>query len=232
MPVINSRYYLALAVLLPTCAFAASGTDDAIAECARISSTGDRILCLEDALRRLSASEEPVAIPEVNDEVLVADEAESLSVSVNAGDPDAIVATGAVEMAPIAAGTGAAISVASETTEEAASQAITEAAPGAASPASQPELGAEQVARQNDVDQEQVTISASIVEHVLVGTGRLRLTLDNGQVWQQTGDDDDRIARRIRGQTDIAIEMWQSRSGGYRMHLLEADRTLRVRRIR
>jgi hypothetical protein len=107
-----------------------------------------------------------------------------------------------------------------------------ETSPDVASPAPEPELGAEQVARQNDVEEEQVTINASIVEHTLVGTGRLRLTLDNGQVWQQTGDDDDRVARRIRGQTDIAIEMWQSRSGGYRMHLLEADRTLRVRRIR
>lgn len=33
---------------------AAADSDDAIAECARIASTGDRILCLEAALRRLS----------------------------------------------------------------------------------------------------------------------------------------------------------------------------------
>ena len=94
------------------------------------------------------------------------------------------------------------------------------------------ELGAEQLERDDEVEEEQVRVAAKIVDHALVGTGRLRFTLNNGQVWQQTGDDDDRIARRIRGQTDIDIEMWQSRSGGYRMLLIEQDRVLRVRRIR
>ena len=46
--------YLGIILLLTASLAAAADPDDAIAECARISSTGDRILCLEDALRRLS----------------------------------------------------------------------------------------------------------------------------------------------------------------------------------
>jgi hypothetical protein len=201
---------LGLAILLPAPAIAAANVDDAIAECARISSTGDRILCLEDALRQLSPATESAVIPEVDDEVLVAEDTEST----RSGAGHTATAAGAAVAAAIA------------------NQPAAEATSTLATNESQPELGAEQVARQNGVDEEEIRISAAIVEHTLVGTGRLRLTLDNGQIWQQTGDDDDRIARRIRGETDIAVEMWQSRSGGYRMHLLELDRTLRVRRIR
>jgi len=186
MPLPRSKHYLCLAGLFMAMPILASDADDTIAACARLASTGDRILCLEDALRSLDSteatdSENPAeemsaAIPEIEYEVLVA------------------------------------------------ADAVAESAPPA-------ELGAEQVARQNDVEEEQVRINAKIVDHTLVGTGRLRLTLDNGQVWQQTGDDDDRIARKIRGQTDIDVEMWQSRSGGYRMLLVDIDRTLRVRRL-
>lgn len=210
MPVSKSTRYLGLAILLPAPAIAADNVDDAIAECARISSTGDRILCLEDALRQLSPAAESAAIPEVDDEVLVAEDTASIPSSAG----ETATATGAAVAAAIA------------------NQPAAEATSTLATNEPQPELGAEQVARQNGVDEEEIRISAAIVEHTLVGTGRLRLTLDNGQIWQQTGDDDDRIARRIRGETDIAVEMWQSRSGGYRMHLLELDRTLRVRRIR
>ena len=225
MPVLNIRHYLGLALLLQAPVIAAQGANDVIAECARISSTGDRILCLEDALRQMSAADLPSTAAEPETTVSAADAADPNSAADGAG-LDAASTAGAAAVA------GAATENAANTAAQNSSPATQEASRVPVSPATEPELGAEQVARQNDVEQEQVIIGATIVEHTLVGTGRLRLTLDNGQVWQQTGDDDDRVARKIRGQTDIAIEMWQSRSGGYRMHLLEADRTLRVRRIR
>ena len=220
MPVIKSRLYLALALALPAIVTAAAEVDDAIAACARISSTGDRILCLEDALRRLSPPDAPTALLEADEEEPVADEAASLTAGGGEEQPDSMPErVDASDSTALAA-------------DAAVSRSVPEVVADAAESAPQIELGAEQVARQNNVEEEQVRIKAAIVEHALVGTGRLRLTLDNGQVWQQTGDDDDRIARRIRGQENIAVEMWQSRSGGYRMHLLEADRIMRVRRIR
>ena len=205
----QSKLCLGIVMLLSSSGVMAQEAEDVIAECARIPSTGDRILCLEDALRQQSAASETAVTPDVDVEMQVAEEVSSEPVTA------AVATVSAAD--PVSSGNE------SVTEEEAA--ATVQVAP-------QVELGAEQVARQNDVEEEQVRISAAIVEHALVGTGRLRLTLDNGQVWQQTGDDDDRIARRIRGQENIAVEMWQSRSGGYRMHLLEADRILRVRRIR
>ncbi len=66
----------------------------------------------------------------------------------------------------------------------------------------------------------------------MVGTGRLRFTLDNGQVWQQTGDDDAGINRKLRHYESVHAEMWQARSGGYRIYLVPIDRTVRVRRLK
>jgi len=57
MPLRNKGFCLCLlALTLPICAVAENPIG-AIADCARISSTGDRILCLENALRRLSPNE-------------------------------------------------------------------------------------------------------------------------------------------------------------------------------
>lgn len=218
MPGIKPSHVLGLAILLPVPAFAAAEPDDAIAACARLSSTGDRILCLEDALRRLSPAAAAASVPETGNETLATEStARSPVTKIDTATAAAVLTTDSM------AGDNTAI----------ANLPTTPETPSATQPADpEPELGTEQIARLNGVEEEQVRISASIVEHTLVGTGRLRLTLDNGQVWQQTGDDDDRVARRIRGDADIAVEMWQSRSGGYRMHLLEVDRTLRVRRVR
>ncbi|MDH4073473.1 MAG: hypothetical protein OEV41_10265 [Gammaproteobacteria bacterium] len=55
MPALKSRHYIALLTLAG--AVQASDPEDVIATCARIASTGDRILCLEDALRRLAPAE-------------------------------------------------------------------------------------------------------------------------------------------------------------------------------
>ena len=228
----------------------AQDAEDWIAACARISSTGDRILCLENALRGTPPSEAAVGesgTEEVADilaetPAVEQTEAETGAVIVNEPIADATTANEPIADEPIAdepiadepianetSGTASAtIEVPAETPAD-ASTTVEDVSPPTA-PAV--ELGAEQVAKREDIDKEQVRVSASIVQHQLVGTGRLRLTLDNGQVWQQTGDDDDRIARRLRGREQIPVEMWQSRSGGYRMYLVDLDRTLRVRRIR
>ena len=62
MPVLTSKHYLTMVTLVASLNAAATEAEDAIAACARIVSTGDRILCLETALRATSAPQESVAV--------------------------------------------------------------------------------------------------------------------------------------------------------------------------
>jgi hypothetical protein len=54
MPIRIENHCLGIILLVAASQASAADPDDAIAECARLASTGDRILCLETALRRLS----------------------------------------------------------------------------------------------------------------------------------------------------------------------------------
>lgn len=64
MPLLPNKKYTCGALLILVCALPAdAGNEDAIARCARLASVGDRILCLEDALRQSSndaAESDPV----------------------------------------------------------------------------------------------------------------------------------------------------------------------------
>ncbi len=61
--------------------------------------------------------------------------------------------------------------------------------------------------------------------------GGLEVELDNGQVWRQQRDDGQRIV--LREDDPMDVEIWRSdRFGGYRMRLVEQERTLRVQRMR
>lgn len=98
MPVITNRNYLFGALtgsLLAAGAYAEN--EDAIARCARIASPGDRILCLEDALRGESAtpaaSESPTLTAEsVQDDAPIAEQAmhaeETIVVAANARETE------------------------------------------------------------------------------------------------------------------------------------------------
>ncbi len=65
MPVLQNKKYICGALLILVCGLPAhAGNEDAIARCARIATVGDRILCLEDALRQSSnaaAERDPAA---------------------------------------------------------------------------------------------------------------------------------------------------------------------------
>ena len=223
MPVNRIRNILCvLASILATSApAAAEEANEAIARCARIATVGDRILCLETALRHTSdadnlvAQREAATLPEVDDKVLLAvpDTAPA--------DPAPAPVADTPDVIPETAPTAAATSV------------IAAAALVPTTASQQPDLGAEQLGRRDgSVDDEPDRIDANIIDYEMVLSGRLRLTLDNGQVWQQTTDDDRNTARFLRGEDNIPVEMWRGRSGGYRMYLVPFDRTLRVRRIR
>lgn len=184
--------------------------EEAISRCARIATVGDRILCLETALRQYADVDPEIA---VDSEPEIATEAQAeAALTARKPTPES---TPAVSASP---DTPAPTAEPGPTSEPAASTV---------------ELGVEQIAGRNSVGtREAERVNASIVDHELVGYGRLRLTLNNGQVWQQTTDDDRNTARFLTGEDAVPVEMWQSRSGGYRMHLIPFNRTLRVRRLK
>lgn len=246
----NKLYQCGTLLLLSTGAFGQDANpEDIIAGCARIAAVGDRILCLEAAIRTLNVGDH------TSDRSLSLDESVRKSSDDNAMPAPAQPQTAAPlthprmteEEAPRISASGAELAQAA--TDE---KSIPEETPTAvAAPLAMPpavgqtttgivvasekppaELGAEQVARIQGTDNVLEKISARIVAVELVGSGRMRFTLDNGQLWQQTGDDDQRIFRRIRGEDSVDVEMWQAKTGGYRLHILDIDRTVRVRRLR
>jgi hypothetical protein len=99
-------------------------------------------------------------------------------------------------------------------------------------PAAAAELGAEQVAEQQGEDREDEAdlVRASVVASERVHPDRLQVELDNGQVWRQIESDSQKIY--LGGSDPVAIEMWGSRFGGYRMRLVESGRALKVERVR
>lgn len=201
IPVRNAACVLA-AVLASGIAVQAEAPEEAVARCAMIATVGDRILCLETALRQYANTDTEIVV----DWNLSQPEPEVVA-------PPRAAAAPAVSASPAAP--------------------VPTAEPEPAAAASSIELGAEQIAGRNRVaSEENVHINAAIVDHEVVGYGSLRLTLDNGQVWQQTTDDDRNTARFLSGEDEVRVEMWQSRSGGYRMHLIPFNRTLRVRRLK
>jgi hypothetical protein len=225
MPAFPHNNYLSLAVtaLMVSTSTCAQGSEDAIARCSSSTSVEDRIACLESALRQPSAdtvAEEigaPKAVPVVSEDDDEGQQATSADASETAASATDEMVSGTTDEAPMemeaapAAATGG--TVAAETGD-----AVT------------PELGAEQI---NDLSTPKTTrIPTTVVRFQLVGTGRLRFTLDNGQVWQQTGDDDANIHRKLRHYETVPSEMWQARSGGYRIYLTPIDRTVRVRRLK
>ena len=60
--------------------------------------------------------------------------------------------------------------------------------------------------------------------------GQTRFELDNGQVWQQTAADAQRLI--LPAGEPLEIELWSSWSGGYRMLLPDQRRIVRVERVR
>ena len=232
---------VAVAALLASAAATAQSNEDAISRCASIASVEDRIDCLEEALRQPTdrgaqedtAPHEVVeAVPEVDDEVLHATAEEPAEPPVVEADDMLSVAAEEIPkeivVAPIVQSGSIASAVApAESGEVAADE------PAAESPTEEsaaPELGAEQLTER--ATPKNTRIQATVVDFELVGTGRLRFTLDNGQVWQQTGDDDAGINRKLRHYETVPAEMWQARSGGYRIYLTPIDRTVRVRRLK
>ena len=94
-------------------------------------------------------------------------------------------------------------------------------------------LGAEQVAVREGrptESSEQRRYQAKIVKFYERQPGQMRFELDNGQVWQQTAADAQRL-RLSRGEP-IAVELWSTLTGGYRRLLIDKRQSVRVERVR
>jgi hypothetical protein len=221
MPVLPNKYYLFGSIFaLLLCTPVAAENEETIARCAKIASVGDRILCLENALRRASG-----------DSNRVSDADEMPTPEAATVEPASAAADHA-----LAGSESEVITEARHIPEPASEELVPEISPdvsvsSTATPAN--ELGAEQVAQRNDSNDPTATrVNANIVAFDVVGTGRLRFRLDNDQVWQQIGDDHMNLSRKLRGADIVPVEMWRSRFGGYRMQIISINRTVKVKRVK
>lgn len=97
-------------------------------------------------------------------------------------------------------------------------------------------LGAEQVAQRAprkdraSADNERSTFNVASTR--TVPYKKLEVTLENGQVWIQSNGDSRDIYVPKRFRDSLTVEIWPASLGGYRMHLKEIKKTIRVRRLK
>jgi len=198
----GTRYLATATTLLLATAAAAAPAD--IERCARMPSDEARIDCLEDAVRRLSGAP--------------------------AGPPAAAHERATAPPRPAAAAVPAATPGVPATVAPAPGPPPPEA--NAASKLDT--LGAEQVARrrEKDDDGEAERLAAEVVDFEFVGRNKLKVTLENGQVWVQNRSDRPNLYPRLRNLEGFPVEMWRTSQGSYRMYVPEANRIIRIERLR
>ncbi len=102
-------------------------------------------------------------------------------------------------------------------------------APAPPAPAPQ-SLGAERLEASSSEQSERETLAAHVVAFEEAPYQRLRVELDNGQVWEQR--EADPPWREEQYGAPEAVEIFASRFGGYRMRLVGKNLTLSVDRVR
>lgn len=75
-------------------------------------------------------------------------------------------------------------------------------------------------------------IPATVVAFDFVRRDKLRVTLDNGQVWRQTDADRPSHYRSLRRFDTFEVEMWETGLGGYRMLIKPTNKMVRVQRLK
>jgi len=91
-------------------------------------------------------------------------------------------------------------------------------------------LGQEQLDKP-DADKLDKRINTHVVSFDFVAIERLRVRLENGQVWRQTDADRPKLSLSLRKLESFDVEMWKTGLGGYRMKILPTGKTVRVRRL-
>jgi hypothetical protein len=236
MPSIPNRSHLsvAIAALLTNVAVSAQSNEDAIAHCARSSTASEQIICLETALRQASSlTPQSVAADEAADTTAVPPEADNEQVINNTNmvreDDENLVSSATepahVDTAPQAAPIDSARPAVDVGTEAAS------AAPTPGNEETLAELGAEQVSVRKGEREELVRYPATVIEFDYVRRDKLRVVLDNGQIWRQTDGDRPNHYRSLRRYDGFDVELWQTRLGGYRMLIVPTNKIVRVQRL-
>ena len=97
-------------------------------------------------------------------------------------------------------------------------------------------LGAEQVAarapKKDRSASENERSTFAVASSRTVPYKKLEVTLENGQVWVQSNGDSRDIYVPKRFRDSLTVEIYRASLGGYRMHLKEIKKTIRVRRLK
>jgi len=213
----NTRLRIVLPILLLALSWDASlaAANETIEQCAALASQDEQIQCLEAAVLKLSGE---TAAPEV-----VVEEPMPQAEVVASPEP-------VPEPAPMPVET-IVVESDSQPTPPVSEAIVATDMPKEAPAAGVDELGAEQVAVLKGETVETPRTTAIVTRHAEVGYQKVRVWLDNGQIWQQTDGDRVRAIRKLRNDPTFAVELWKTRSGGYRMYIPSKNLTLRVKRL-
>lgn len=221
---------------------------DGIEKCAAAPSDAERIACLEALIRNAGGTADAarVAPDEPPDAPAVVTESPPAVATEAAGPPEVAHGADATPTPmPAAEAAGVEEPLPAQEVPEPAASAV--AAPATSAPGSNveqesgrtvgsldraaAELGAEQVAVRESRDDETLVVQAMVISHREVGYQKLRVELDNGQIWQQTNGDRQRVLRKLRNSPQFDVELWGTKTGGYRMHIPSQNLTIRVERL-
>ncbi len=199
------------AALGGTSAPAQSDAHEALAQCRGRATEAERLACMEGLVLGLAAAAQPSpsASPEGG-------AAETVAPSMSAAPeavPDSREGGGWRSLLPFG-GDG----------DEEASPSPTTASSAADS------FGAERLRTQEKAEAQREVLTARVVSFEEAPLQRLRVELDNGQVWEQREADPPWRVEQY-GAPEV-VEIFPSRFGGYRMRLEGKNLTLSVERVR
>ena len=251
---IRTKQLVSGVLLVLGASISAAEENEHIAACSLKTSSEARISCLEDVIRNLSDDTSKVA---ANTPEAVAKDLLPLEPGSQVADTTAIVATAAavqtaVDVPATAAPSSAEPVIAGVTPDEppAPMTASDDIKPHSAE---EPQIAAEPAILASTVEetpsdeldrlgQEQLDnpdaekldkrLSTHVVSFDFVAIERLRVRLENGQVWRQTDADRPKLSLSLRKLESFDVEMWKTGLGGYRMKILPTGKTVRIKRLR
>jgi len=229
---------------------ATAETHTGIELCRQSTSQAAQIACLESLVNHLALGEEPPTGPTQGPATSTADADLTRPTDSAGATPtvplavEAIAAGSAATVTPTRAAPPVAEEIASTIRSEQNGAANDSSGQGTIVPATAPLPNEAAVENTSSSDSEpderaddergdkSARIRATAVSFKFVGRNKLRVELDNGQVWRQNNSDRPNLYPSLRRLETFDVEMWQTWQDTYRMHIPAASRTIRVERLR
>lgn len=216
----------AIPLLLTVLPCQADEQESAIEQCSDIDNPELRIRCLEDAIRQLAgdrapAPDTPAEVPAAAETAAAAPESTTPGPMAPSKDPFGIEA--------------AAVDGAAKVAETTPVEKVTDADPPSQTETSKLDsMGSEQLPglETAETDASDIRVTAQVVAFDFVGRNKLRMRLQNGQVWRQIDADRGDFQAALRNKEHFEVELWQTSLGGYRMQILSTSKTVRVQRLK